>query len=358
MHLFWKLTLLFAAFHPFLAEDDYYKVLGVQRNASKQDIRSAFRKLSKQFHPDVYSGADANEKYSGISEAHEVLSDETKRRKYDQFGKEGLKEQPGFGGGDPFNFFNQGQQFQQEEQKGDPIPLTIKISLEDVYSGKELSFSIVKKSICSHCRGSGADNPEDVAKCDMCGGRGIYVRTVQVAPGFVQQVQSMCPKCNGKGKTMKSNCHVCGGKKVMDDLDTFRVTIEKGVPNRHKVTLHNVGGDYVDKLSSDVIVELVDSDHPFYRRVNTSDLRAEVKLTLKEALLGFNKKIRHLDGHFYSVKETGVTQPNQERIIRGEGLPTHDYNSQNGDLVLVFKVMIPDQFNDRQKMLWRKFFSA
>lgn len=358
MRLFWKLTLVLALAPAALAEDDYYKILGVARNASKQDIRSAFRKLSKQYHPDVYDGADANEKYSAISEAHEVLTDDTKRRKYDQFGKEGLKEQPGMGG-DPFqHFFNQGGQFQQEEQKGDPITLKIRVSLEDVFMGRELTFSIVKKSICSHCRGSGADNPDDVAKCDMCDGRGIYVQRVQVAPGFIQQVQTMCPKCNGKGKTIKSNCRVCKGKKVMDDLDTFKVTVEKGIPNRHKLTLHNVGGDYVDKLSSDVVVEFVDLEHPFFRRVGTSDLRAEIRLTLKEALLGFHKKIRHLDGHLVEIREKGVTQPNQERIIRGEGLPTHDYTSQSGDLVLVFKVAIPEEFTERQRALWRKFFSA
>lgn len=341
------------------AEDDYYKVLGVARSATKAEIKKQFRKLSKQYHPDLYSGADANEKYAAISEAHDVLSDDTKRQKYDRFGKEGLKEQPGFGG-DPFeHFFHQGGHgFQQEEQKGDPISLRIKVPLEDIYRGRELQFSIVKKVICAHCRGSGADHPDDVSKCDMCDGRGIYVRRVQVAPGFIQQVQSMCPKCNGKGKIIKSSCQVCGGKKLMDDIDTFKVTIEKGTPNRHKITIHNVGGDYIDKLSSDVIVEVIDKEHPFFKRVNNFDLRAEVKLTLKEALLGFSKKVRHLDGHFVTIRETGVTQPNQEKLIRGEGLPKHDYSAQNGDLIVVFKVAIPEVFTERQKNLWRQFFNV
>lgn len=354
-----KLLILLLSGVALAAEDDYYKVLGVPRSATKAEIRSQFRKLSKQFHPDVYGGADANEKYAAISEAHEVLSDETKRKKYDQFGKDGLKEQPGFGG-DPFgNFFNQGGPgFQQEEQKGDSINLKIKVSLEDIYLGRELSFSIVKKVICAHCRGSGADHPDDSAKCDMCDGRGIYVRRVQVAPGFIQQVQSMCPKCNGKGKIIKSNCHVCGGKKLMDDLDTFKVHIEKGTPAHHNITVHNAGGDYIEKLSSDIIVQVTDKEHPFFRRVNTSDLRAEVKISLKEALLGFSKKIRHLDGHYVSVREMGVTQPNQERKLPGEGLPKHDYSSEYGDLIVVFKVAIPEVFSDRQKELWKKFFNA
>ena len=358
-----KFLLIFLLNQVLSLEDDFYKALGIQRSATKQEIKSAFRKLSKQFHPDVYDGADANEKYNNISEAYEVLSDDTKRQKYDKFGKEGLKEMAQGGGfnGDPFDFFfNQGGQGQQhqEERKGDPITLKIQASLEDVYKGREIRFSIVKKVICSHCRGSGADNSDDVAKCDMCEGRGIYTRRVQVAPGFIQMVQSTCPKCNGKGKIIKSTCHVCGGTKLMDDIDSFQVVIEKGTPSKHKITIHNVGGDYIDKLSSDVIIEVVDKEHSFFKRTNGYDLKAEVLLSLKEALLGFSKKIRHLDGHFVMVKANGVTQPNSERIVRGEGLPKHDYHSETGDLILVFKVKIPESFTDRQKELWGHFFNA
>lgn len=348
----------------FANEDDYYKVLGIQRSATKAEIKTAFRSLSKKFHPDVSSIPDANEKYTKISEAYEVLADDTKRQKYDKFGKEGLKEMGQGGGGfngDPFDFFfNQGGQgnFQKEEQKGDPISIKIKASLEDIYKGREINFSIIKKVICSHCRGSGADKPDDVAKCDMCEGRGIFTRRVQVAPGFIQQVQSVCPKCGGKGKTVKSSCHVCKGSKLMTDIDIFNVFIEKGTPHLHKITIHNVGGDYIDKLSSDIVVEIVDKEHSFFKRTNTHNLKAEINLTLKEALLGFSKKVRHLDGHFVFIKESGVTQPNQERLIKGEGLPKHDYPSEKGDLILVFKVVIPDSFTPKQKELWKQFFNA
>lgn len=344
---------------PHVVEDDYYKILNLQRKATTAEIKTAFRQLSKKYHPDVYDGEDANEKYSLISEAYEVLSDEAKRKKYDMGGKEALKNQNQGFGDDPFGFgnpFGFGQQQQEEERKGDPIRLKIRMSLKDVYAGRELSFSIVKKVICSHCRGSGADHPDDVTKCDMCEGRGIYVRRIQVAPGFIQQVQSVCPKCGGKGKVVKSNCHVCGGKKLMEDIDIFKVVIEKGTPKKHKLTLHNVGGDYIDKLSSDVVVEFEDQEHPFFKRVNNSDLRAEIRITLKEALLGFKKKIRHLDGHLVSVRENGVTQPNQERIIRGEGLPKFEYHSDTGDLILVFRVIIPENFSEKQKDLWKSFF--
>lgn len=346
-------------------EEDYYKILEVPRSASKSDIKKAFRTLSRKYHPDVNKAADASERFSKISEAYDVLTDDTKRQKYDRFGKEGLKETNRGGGGfggDPFDFFFGGgsRDFggQEEEQKGDPLVIKISASLEDIYNGREISMAITKKSICSHCRGSGAEDPDDVAKCDACEGRGILIRRVQVAPGFVQQVQSVCPKCQGKGKVVKSTCHVCGGKKLMDDYDTFKVTIEKGVPNKHRVTIYNMGGDYIDKLSSDVIFEISEQPHNFYKRIDEINLRVELKITLREALLGFSKKLKHLDGHYVLVEKNGVTQPNEVKIIRGEGMPKHDYQTSRGDLFVIFKVEVPESYTQNQKDLWKKFFDA
>jgi DnaJ-related protein SCJ1 len=346
-------------------EENYYKVLDVPRSASKADIKKAYRKLSKQFHPDVYKGEDANEKFSQITEAYDVLSDDNKRQKYDRFGKEGLKETNRGGGGfggDPFDFFfgggGGGSRGEQEEQKGDPLIVKIAASLEDIYNGRDISVMLTKKSICSHCRGSGAEDSDDVVKCDSCEGRGILIRRVQVAPGFVQQVQSVCPKCQGKGKIVKSTCHVCKGKKLMDDFDTFKVTIEKGSPNKHKITIHNAGGDYIDKLSSDVIFEINEQPHDYYKRMDDINLRVEVKITLREALLGFSKKLKHLDGHYVSLVSNGVTQPNEMKIIRGEGMPKHDYHGSKGDLFVIFQVVVPEAYTQNQKDLWMNFFNA
>ena len=144
----------------------------------------------------------------------------------------------------------------------------------------------------------------------------------------------------------------------MDDLDSFKVVIEKGTPNKHKITLYDIGGDFVDQLSSDIIVEISDQEHPFYKRKGKFDLQAEVKLTLREALLGFSKKLKHLDGHFVTLKETGVTQPNHIKKIRGEGLPNHEYPSETGDLDVIFKVQIPENFTSHQMELWAKFFNS
>ena len=343
-------------------EDDYYKVLEVERSATLPQIKSAFRSMSRKFHPDVNPAADANDRYAAISEAYEVLANAEKRQKYDRFGKEGLKPEHNRGGGfggDPFDFFfGGGARAEPEEQKGEALIIKLSVSLQDLYRGRELSVTLNKRTICSHCRGSGAERPDDVAKCDACDGRGIFIRRVQVAPGFVQQTQGVCPKCNGKGKVVKSTCHLCGGGKLLPDLEVFRISIEKGAPDQHKIFLHNSGGDFVDKLSSDLIFELHELPHPMFKRIDLHHLQIEVRLSLKEALLGFRKRLKHLDGHFVSLNCEGVTQPNEKRIIRGEGMPKHDYPADRGDLFVVFKVELPEEFEDKQKKLWGDFFNA
>lgn len=340
-----------------LTDNEYYDRLGVKRNASKSDIKKAFRKLSKKYHPDVYEG-DPN-KYTDITEAYEVLSDDDTRRKYDRVGKEGLKNTPqNRDHGDIFgDFFGRGRGFQEEEQKGAELNIELLVSLEDVYNGSDVEIVLTKKTICDHCRGSGADNPDDVETCSKCKGRGIFMEVRQMGPGFVQQIQRTCPKCDGKGKMFKSKCHVCGGGKLMDDIETYLLPIEKGVFDGHKVYLHNSANDYVDKKSSDLIFTVKTKQHEFYKREGKYNLKAVVELSLKEALLGFKKRIRHLDGSFFEIKGNGVTQPGETLLLKGKGLPKHDYPVDKGNLKIEYKVKLPKRFDEKQYELWGKFFN-
>ena len=337
------------------AERSFYDILGVARNATKAAIKKAFLKLSKKYHPDVYKGTEHN--YTDITEAYEVLSKDEMRRKYDRFGREGLKETPQqqhhadiFG-----NFFGHGGQ--QEEAKGAELGIDLYVSLEDVYSGREVEIVLTKKTICSHCRGSGADNPDDVEVCDKCKGRGMYMEVRQVGPGFIQQTQTTCPKCKGAGRTFRSKCHVCRGSKVLDDLETYHFMIEKGSQEGQKVSLFNSAGDYVDKNSSDLVFTLKMKPHAFFARLNAHDLQATVKISLKEALLGFKKKVRHLDGHFVTIEADGVTQPNDTKVYKGEGLPKKDYPVERGYLVVKFVVELPEEISEKDSELWEAFFN-
>ena len=178
-----------------------------------------------------------------------------------------------------------------------------------------------------------------------------------MGPGFIQQTQTTCPKCKGAGRIFKSKCHVCHGKKLLDDLETYRFTVEKGSEEGQKVHLYNSAADYVDKSSSDLVFTLKLKPHPFFTRVNSSDLEATVKISLKEALLGFKKQIRHLDGHFVAIESEGITQPNDKKIYRGEGLPKKDYPVEKGNLIVKFVVELPLELSRRESDLWKEFFN-
>lgn len=344
-----------------LAEDDFYKILEVPRNASPTDIKSSFRRLSKKYHPDLNKSKDAAEKFSKVTEAYEVLGDDAKRKKYDMYGKEGLKEGGGGHGGDPFDIFSSffgggGGRQRQEEEKAAPIRVKLHVSLEDIYNGREVPFIIFKKSTCFHCRGSGADSPDDVKTCETCQGRGIHIQRIQVAPGFIQQMQGPCPRCGGKGKSITSTCHVCRGKKLVDDMDKFTVVIEKGVAPGHLITMSNQGDDFVDKLTADIVFQVAEKPHPFFTRVNVSDLKVIIPITMKEALLGFKKKIRHLDGHEVVIERNEVTQPGKHLFIDDEGLPAQNHIGEKGKLIIEFSVKLPEKLSAQQKKHLEDFF--
>eukprot|EP00461_Guttulinopsis_vulgaris_P000546 UN00546 len=186
---------------------NYYQILGVKKTATEKEIKKAYRKLSMQYHPDTNQGSkDAEKKFQEVSQAYEVLSDKEKRRIFDQHGEEGLnqhlqQQQQGGGGHDPHDIFSQffGRRPQHREaQRGPDIHITIPVTLEDLYIGRNFEMQVEQKVLCSHCRGTGADSDDHVHTCTRCKGQGMVLQVHQIAPGFVQQMQSPCPICAGK----------------------------------------------------------------------------------------------------------------------------------------------------------------
>ena len=353
-------ALLLAAGARGAAEEDYYQLLGVSRTASTTEIKSSFRRLSKQAHPDLNREPGAADRFARLTEAYEVLTDEAKRRRYDKYGKEGLKEDGGGARGDPFDLFGSffgGRGFRAEEEKAPPLLLRLHVSLEDFHRGRDLSVLIFKKSSCFHCRGSGADSPDEVTVCPACNGRGALLRTVQIAPGFVQQMQAQCPKCGGSGRVIGRTCHVCRGERLLSDMETFVVTIERGARVGSRVVARNAGNEAVDRSPGDVVFELHERPHAFFARRGAHDLGAVVRLTLREALLGFEKRLRHLDGRPVALAARGVTQPGQVEVVRGRGLPREDRPLEFGDLFVEYRVQLPEAVNAAQRALLEKFFA-
>ena len=258
--IFTILVLLFASSLAFEDGDSYYKILNVQRNATKQEVKKAYHKMSLEYHPDRNKSPNARDKFSQIAEAYEVLSNEEKRRIYDREGKEGVQRAESGrddDGGDPFGMFDEmfggmgggfgggGQRRgRQQRKKGPVLETRLRLTLEELYNGKEIPFLVSKTLVCDHCRGSGGEDIDDVVKCSHCNGQGMKIVRQQVAPGFVQQFQTECNVCGGAGKIVKNKCHVCRGHKMTDGYEKMVIYIEKGMTNGTKVDFNGGARDY------------------------------------------------------------------------------------------------------------------
>ncbi|KAL6049230.1 DnaJ-related protein scj1 [Balamuthia mandrillaris] len=343
--------------------EDYYKLLGVTRDATEAKIKSAYKKLAAKWHPDKYKGEDkekAVKEFQKVSKAYEVLKDEQKRRIYDQYGEEGLEQQGRRGGGggftDPFDLFSnfgfstggkrRGGGAVQERQ-APPLVLELEVTLEDLYLGRVLTVTHKKQTLCPSCRGTGAKDPDDVKTCPVCHGSGMVITTHQIGPGFVTQTQSICNKCGGKGKIVKSVCPVCGGTKVGVGEETITVVVERGMSDGQKITFKEEGPEAPDVIPGDLIFQLVTIPHKQFRRKG-NDLHLKASISLLESLVGFSSVIKHLDGHDVVLERDTVTKPGHVMIIKGEGMPVHEYPSQRGDLHVEFGVRFPESLTPEQ----------
>ena len=186
-------------------------------------------------------------------------------------------------------------------------------------------------------------------------GRGVVEKRIQLMPGFVQQVQEQCRKCGGKGKVIQKACPVCAMKKVVQTTQKFSVDIEQGTPENHDIAYEMEADQSPDRLPGDLIFTVQTVPHKlFVRRGN--DLEYSMKISLKEALLGFAKEIKHLDGHTVEIEQTEVTQHNEVKKIPGEGMPLHNVLSEHGTLFVRFEVELPSVLTDNQRVKIQKIF--
>ena len=293
--------------------EDYYEVLGVSPDADEKEIKQAFRKLSKQYHPDKNRGnEEAEQRYLEVTKANDVLSDPSKRQIYDIYGETGLS--------DP-NVLNRG--------RGPSYRFELEVTLEDVYNGLTKETTIRRNELCKKCKGTGAKDKKTM-QCKTCGGKGIRLQDIGNF-GFRMQMQVQCERCGGKGFIAAERCPNCSGQRVVSAHKTFSVQIEQGMDAGSEIPFQGESEQSPDWFPGDVIFVLRVQPHSRFTR-NQHDLSASVRLTLKEALLGYKKQIQHLDGHYVQLEYTGVTQPQSVRTIRGEGMPHHDVSSTKGDL--------------------------
>ncbi|KAK8738271.1 hypothetical protein OTU49_004136, partial [Cherax quadricarinatus] len=282
-----------------------------------------------------------------ISQAYEVLSNDEKRKIYDQGGEQALKE-GGSGGGtftspmDIFDMFFGGGMRRSREKKVKDVIHQMNVTLEELYNGAVRKLALQKHVICSKCEGQGGKKPPE--KCPSCRGTGMQVRIQQLGPGMVSQVQSMCGECQGQGERIhpKDRCKNCEGKKVVKDRKILEVHVDKGMEDGQKVVFSGEGDQEPGLEPGDIIIVLDEKEHPVFRRVN-NDLTMQMHIFLVEALCGFQKPIKTLDDRIIVISTIPgeVIKNGEIKAVLGEGMPQYKNPFEKGRLLIQFLVDFP-----------------
>ncbi|KAI0367784.1 DnaJ-domain-containing protein [Pilatotrama ljubarskyi] len=333
---------------------DLYKVLELSKSASEQDIRKAYKKLSRKYHPDKNKDPGAEEKFVEIAHAYEVLSDPNKRQIYDRYGEEGLKAHEGGQQhyANPFdmfqNFFGGGGHHGQQVRRGPTSVSEFEVSLADIYTGASIDFMVKKRILCDHCRGTGAASSDDIHTCTACNGQGIRIIRQQIMPGMFTQSQVTCNECGGRGKVIGRKCPHCGGNKVMDHTQHYTLEIPKGAPEGHEVVFEGEADESPDWEPGDIVLRIRSKKERGGWRRKESGLYWKETIGIEEALFGFERNLTHLDGHIVPLKRHSVTQPGYVQVIKGEGMPVYGA-SEYGDLYVEYNVVLPTEISPETK---------
>lgn len=353
-----------------MADRDYYEVLGVPRDASKEQIKEAYRKLAMQYHPDRNKSPDAEEKFKEISEAYAVLSDDEKRKQYDAFGRESIYQRyspedifrganfsdifrdMGFGGFDDIfaQFFGGGTR--ETRRRGEDLTYHLQLDLEDVVQETTKEIEVPRTEVCGTCDGTGAKPGTAPRTCNVCGGSG-QVQKVQTT-GFARLVRiTDCGKCGGRGYVIESPCRDCRGSGTIQKTRRIRVVIPAGVDDGHTLRLKGEGNAGENgSPPGDLYIVINMRPHRIFTRQN-SDIFYETKVGIVEAALGAELKVPTLYGDVKLTIPPG-TQPGTVFKIKGKGLPKPD-GWGKGDQYVKVDVVIPKSLTNTQRELLRKF---
>ncbi len=227
------------------------------------------------------------------------------------------------------------------------------VSLKEAYLGGERNISVSRRSICRKCQATGAKNGE-MKICPHCHGEGMSIKTIRTGMG-IMRMQSQCEHCNGKGKYPKSKCPVCHGHKTVSDTKNFKVNVEKGVFDGHEIVFKGEGDSVPSALPGDVVFSVhVKKNKNFVRKGD--DLHTKLKIEFKDALMGFNETIKHLDDRLVNLSKNGVSQPHEILKIQDEGMPKKDNPNEKGDLFVEIVFNLPKRINIKQKKLIREIY--
>lgn len=361
-----------------MTKRDYYEVLEVEKSATIEVIKKAYRKKAIQYHPDKNPGdKDAEEKFKEAAEAYDALSNPDKRARYDQFGHAGMGGAAGNGGpfggfggsmsmddifsmfgdifggrgggfgGFDFGGFGGGGQ-QQRRYRGSDLRVKVKLNLKEISAGTEKKFKLKKYVSCTHCHGTGADGESGAETCPTCKGSGSVIRNQQTILGTMQ-TRSSCSTCGGEGKIIKNKCKFCAGEGIVYGEELVEVNLPAGVTEGMQLSMNGKGnaGKH-NGVPGDLLILIEEEQHPDLIR-DQNDLIYNLLLSFPTAALGGSAEVPTIDGKV-KVKIDSGTQPGKVLRLKGKGLPSvSGYGYGTGDLVVNISIYVPETLNKEEK---------
>ena len=347
---------------------DYYEVLGVQKNASQDEVKKAFRNLARKYHPDANKEPGSTEKFKEINEAYQILSDTKKRQQYDTYGSAGPQ---GFGGfssvdfgegfsgfegfGDIFDMFFGSQGGRRSRgagrETGADLRYDLTITLEEAHKGIEKEIEVSHLIACQTCKGSGAKPGTSPTRCANCGGSG-QVRHMQRTPlGAFTQIVT-CPQCRGKGEMISSPCQACNGKGIARGAHKVKVKIPAGIESGYNLRVQKAGdAGVLGNAPGDLYIFINVRDHSLFEREN-SDLIYKTKISFVKSALGSEVDIPIIDGKV-NLRIPPGTQPNTTFKLKGKGM--NSLKGGRGDQYVIVEIEIPQRLTDEEASLLEKF---
>lgn len=347
---------------------DYYRILGVSKDASAEEIKNVYRRLARQYHPDVNKAADAEERFKEISEAYAVLSDPEKRRQYDLYGAEGIGQVQvnfedifrdmgfDFGFGDIFDTFFGGGRSRRgggRRARGRDLQTAVEVDLEEILRGTEKLVTVRRQETCAACGGTGAAGRGDVQSCRQCEGAGEVRSSRRSFFGQMVTVTT-CPVCQGTGAMITKPCSKCRGQKVMPAERKLKVKVPRGVQEGMQIRLHGEGEQVSGGEAGDLYVQVAVAQHPFFRHEG-QDLYCELPVTYRTLVSGGKLFVPTLEGK-EEIEIPPGTESHALFTLKGRGLP--DLRGRKGDLLVRVKVFIPKKLNRQQRDLLEKMDSS
>jgi molecular chaperone DnaJ len=349
---------------------DYYNILGVNKGASKDEIKKAFYKLAHKYHPDKKEGNEA--KFKEVNEAYQVLSDDSKRSKYDQFGAGYENMGGGYGGGAGFEGFDFSQGFQNgagfdfgnlndifsdfftggmggggsQARRGRDISTEIQISFSDSVFGTNRKVLITKTSSCLTCKGSGAQVGTKMETCKHCNGQGKIREAKRTILGTISSTR-ICDHCLGTGEIPKEPCDKCKGKGVLRREEEISIAVPAGIRDGEMIRMSGMGEAVSRGTSGDLYIKINVTPHPIFKREG-NDLAMNLHLKLSDALLGMKYPIETLDGTIEVTIPEGVSM-NEILRVRGKGVPMS--KGKRGDLLIKLNIKLPNKISRKSREL-------